>query len=260
MTMRIRLARFLLHLGEFIQSLPVMVMKPHDLVEFNKSHYKKPQTVQSWSNESFLETSLWDNELDMLDDVPDKTGDLLLLGIGGGREAIALSKMGFRITGIDFVYEMVESAKKNALRHNIVINGMVQDISNLDVPAQLYDIVWLSSAAYSSVPSLKRRVKMVQGIANTLKPGGFFLFQFHRDPRMLVSSKGYKLRRLMARCLFGNREYENGDVLWGNVEFLHAFASEQEVRAEIEQGGLSLIRFQTEMNPVRCGAICQKSQ
>ena len=258
MNFRIRAARFLLKLGDFLQSLPVVVMRPDDLVEFSRQHYTG-SGLAGWGEEALVDAGLWEEELDLLKDLPATTGELLLLGVGGGREAIPLARMGFQVTGVDYVPAMLACAQENAARRGLRLQGLVQEISRLEAPANAYDVVWLSSAAYSFVPTRARRVEMVRRIARALKPGGVFLFQFHRDLRLQAPRKIRALRRLMAVCTLGNLAYQEGDLLWGNVEFLHAFPDEQAVRAELEEGGLSVVRFQTDLNPVRWGAVCRKS-
>ena len=50
-----------------------------------------------------------DDEQKLLAELPEATGkNLLLLGVGGGREAIPLAGMGFRVTGVDYAAAMVE--------------------------------------------------------------------------------------------------------------------------------------------------------
>jgi hypothetical protein len=100
---------------------------------------------------------------------------------------------------------------------------------------------------------------MVRRITHALKPGGFFLFQFHRDSGLQSSGRGGFVRRVIATCTLGNLAYEEGDVLWGNIEFLHAFASEDAIQSELQEGGLSVVGIQTDRKPVRCGAVCRKS-
>jgi SAM-dependent methyltransferase len=258
MRLRLSFARFLLKLGEFVQTLPVVVMRPDDLVEFSRQHYARPD-LAGWADGALVDSGLTAEELDLLDALPAKTGHLMLLGVGGGREVIPLARMGFRVTGVDFVSEMVERAKENAACRGICIEGLVQEISQLEVPACSYDVIWLSSVAYSFVPTRSRRVNMLRRIAQALRPGGFFLFQFHRDTRLHHSQKVQFARRLIAACTMGNLAYEEGDMLWGNVEFIHAFASEEEVRSELVEANLSVVRFQTDRNPIRCGAVSRKN-
>lgn len=258
MGIRLSLGRFLLRLGTFIQSLPVVVMRPADLVEFSRQSYLRPPSVESWAEEGIVESGLKVEERDLLEAIPFTTGELLLLGVGGGREAIPLAHMGFQVTGVDYVPGMVQRARENAERRGLKIRGLVQEISQLQVQSGAYDVVWLSSGVYSCVPTRRRRVAMVRRIADALKPGGYFLFQFHRDPTQQPTRKTAFIRRAIAALTLGNLAYEPGDILWGNVEFLHAFASEEAVRAELKEGGLEVVCFQTERNPVRCGVVCRK--
>ncbi len=259
MSIRIRLARFLMQLGEFIQSLPVVVMKPDDLVEFSRQSYAKPEDVEGWAEDSLVDSGLTAEESDLLAEVPAKTGNLLILGVGGGREAIPMAKMGFRVTGVDFVPAMVERAKENASRRGVEMEGIVQEISRLDLPANQYDVVWMSRAMYSCVPTRQRRVEMVRRIARVLKPGGYFLCQFHWAPQPRSSGAGRLLRRLIALFSLGNLAYEEGDILWLKVEFVHAFGAEDAIRSELEEGGLSVLSVQTVLNTVRGRAVCVKS-
>jgi SAM-dependent methyltransferase len=259
MRLRIKAADLLLRLGAFLQSLPVVVMRPDDLVEFSRRSYAKPQDVESWTVDELVDSGLTPDELNLLSDLPQKTGKLLLLGVGGGREAIPLAKMGFEVTGVDYVAGMVEGAQKNAERRGIKIEGLVQEISHLAVPAETYDVVWISRSMFSCVPTRERRVEMVRRIARALKPGGYFLCQFHRGSYPQISKKGLWLRRLIAALTLGNTKYEQGDILFLNVEFLHVFKDEQALRSELEEGGLNVIRVQTEINPIRGGAVCRKT-
>jgi SAM-dependent methyltransferase len=255
---RIKLARGLLRLGAFIQSLPVMVMRPDDLVEFSRQTYARPHNVEAWAEDPLVDSGLSDDEQELVAAVPETTGDLLLLGVGGGREAIPLARLGFRVTGVDYVGAMVERAIENAARRGVQIEGLVQEISQLDVPAEAYDVVWLSRAMYSCVPTRARRVAMVRRIARALKPGGRFLCQFHWRASPRPRGRGEPVRRAIAACTLGNLAYEPGDTLWLNVEFVHEFSSEDTIRSELEEGGLSVERIGTSPTTTRASAVCRK--
>src|SRR4030042_3268189 len=253
MRLRISIARFLIQLGAFIESLSVVIMRPDDLIEFSHQTYARSHDVEVWADDTLVDSGLGDDDVDLLTAVPEKTGDLLLLGVGGGREAIPLARMGFRVTGVDYVAPMVERAKENATRRGVRFEGLVQEISLLNVPSNYYNVVWLSRAMYSCIPTRARRVEMVRRITRSLKPGSFFLCQFHWDPKYRLTGKGRFLRQLIAACTLGNTAYEEGDILWGNIEFIHVFTSEDEVQSELEEGGLSVTRILINPNSIRGG-------
>ena len=86
--------------------------------------------------------------------------------------------MGFDVTGVDFVPEMVERAKEHALKHGVRISGLVQDMSNLKIPENRYDVIWLSSSTYSLVPTKAGRINLLRKIQDSLAPGGCFVCEF----------------------------------------------------------------------------------
>ena len=70
---------------------------------------------------------------------------------------------------------MVDRAQQNAIKRGESIEGLVQEISQLALPSDTYDVVWMSRAMYSSVPTHKRRVAMLHTIATALKPDGYLI-------------------------------------------------------------------------------------
>jgi SAM-dependent methyltransferase len=236
-----------------------MVMRPDDLVEFGRQKYARPRSVTGWSQDDLLKPGLLPDEMALLEKLPLKAGRLLLLGVGGGREAIPLAQMGFEVTGVDFVPGMVEKARENAARHGLEIEGLVQEISKLDVPADSYDVVWLSSALYSCVPTRNRRVEMLRQIAQALRPGGYCVCQFHWDTIIEHSPKVELARRIVAYLTLGNLSYEKGDMLWGSVEFIHGFLTEEELRSEFEAGGVDMVHLHIPEGRIpRGGAVLVK--
>lgn len=259
MNRRVHFARLLLRLGNFIQSLPVALMKPDDLIEFSHQTYSRSSNVEAWSEDPLLNSGLSDSEQELIGEVAEIRGDLLLLGVGGGREAIPLANMGFRVTGVDYVPAMVDRALENAANRGLQIKGLVQEISRLDVNENAYDVVWLSRAMYSCVPTRSRRVAMVKRIKSALKPGGFFLCQFQCRSDLRIRGKSELLKRAFAASILGNRSYEEGDKLWLNVEFVHEFSSEETIRSEIEEGGLPVLRIRTYPSLLRGSVVCRKN-
>jgi len=258
MHIRIKAAKLLINLGRVIQSIAVVVMRPDDLIEFNRRYYSKADEIQDWSNEKWIHSGLSLLEQSLLKKTDISKGKLLLLDLGGGREAIHLAKMGFLVTGVDFIPQMVDRAKENAKKNGVEITGLVQEISILDVPEGMFDIAWLSAAMYSSVPTRKKRLGMLKRIGKALKPGGYFVFTFLWRPKLNTSPKIYFLKKMLAWLSMGNRHYEKGDMLRFNQEFFHAFTSSEELQAEISAAGLEMITVQTNDEYEFAGALARK--
>jgi SAM-dependent methyltransferase len=257
MRLRVKLGKFFMRLGSFIESLAVVVMRPDDLVEFNRSIYASPSAIASWGSESFLAEGLTMGEKDLFAQLPIEHGRLLLLGVGGGRDAIALAKMGFEVVGVDFIQELVAKAEENATRHGVFLQGLVQEISRLEVPPASFDLVLISAAMYSCIPTRERRVEMLTRIKSALKPGGYFLCQFILEPDKRPDSRAELARKAFALLSGGNRWHEPGDVLRG-AEYMHLFLSEGELRSEFAAAGFAVLHFQSEEFGTWRGAVLQR--
>ncbi|MCJ7483236.1 MAG: class I SAM-dependent methyltransferase [Thermodesulfovibrionales bacterium] len=229
-----------------------------NLVEFSRQHYLKPNNIQGWCDDEQVNSGLSTLEQSLLEKICITKGQLLLLGLGGGREAIPLAKMGFEVTGVDFIPQMVERAKETAKKSGVEISGMVQDISKLDLPESTFDVVWLSAAMYSCVPTRKRRSDMLKRINKSLSPGGYFVFGFYWNPKADASSKSVLLKKMVAWLSLGNLRYEKGDMLRFNLEFIHAFTAVEDIKGEIAQGGFELIDIQANDDHPFAGAIARK--
>lgn len=257
MNLRVPLGRFLIRLGNFIESLSLVVMRPDDLMEFNRRRYDNPEAVGHWGEDSLVEEGLTRGEQDLLAQLPIKKGRLLLLGVGGGRDAIALAKRGFAVVGVDFIQDLVAKAQEQAVRHGVAIEGLVQEISRLEVPPASFDLAVISPAMYSCIPTRGRRVAMLRRIFAALRPGGYFLCQFILDPGQKHNPRAILARKAIALLTWGNRWYEPGDGLWG-AEFMHLFLSEGEVSSEFAAAGFDPVYFQSPEFGTWRGTILQR--
>jgi len=233
-------------------------MRPDDLIEFSRRHYLEPGSVQSWGSDQLVNSGLTPLEQQLLDKITIRKGRLLLLGVGGGREAIPLAKMGFQVTGVDYIPGMIEQAEKNAKKNGVELSGLLQDISDLLLPENAFDIVWLSAAMYSCVPTRKKRIAMLNKIYKSLRPGSYFALGFFWHPQAQASSRSVWLKRLVAGLTLGNIHYEKGDMLRFNREFIHAFATREEIEREMIQGGFELVDIQASAENKFAGAVARK--
>ncbi len=243
MNFRVAFAKFLIRLGGFIQAMAIYVMKPDDLVEFSRRGYCEPRTLDWYSSLQHLEQGLYDAEISLLEAIPIRSGRLLLLGVGGGREAIALAKAGFDVTGVDYVKEMIDLAVGNARECGLDIRGVVGDISKLDLDPGSFDLVWFTQAGYSMIPTRQRRVHTLRILAAAVRNGGYVVCQFLLDEKQPRSARIELAGRIAAALSLGNLSYEAGDKLHYNSEFLHHFFSAEELRSEFEEASLDVVQL-----------------
>jgi len=230
-------------------------MRPDDLVKFGRETYAHPNQVEEFSEEAMVASGLSPGAPALLEKISLKGGGMLLLGVGGGREAIPLARAGFEVTGVDFVPDLVERAVENAKKEGLKISGLVQEISNLHVPDHSYDVVWLSFRLYSSVPTKRRRVEMLKRIRRALLPGGYFICQFLWDAGDGPSRKVVLCRKAVAFLSLGNLQHEAGDRLWDHAEFIHAFSTEEALRGEFAEAGFEVDHIRISEKMMTGGAV-----
>jgi SAM-dependent methyltransferase len=238
---RIILARFLRRLGRFISSLALMVMRPDDLVEFSRQTYADSGQVNHFASSETVDRGLIPLEKEILEKISLTQGKVLVLGLGGGREAIPLAKMGFSVTGVDFIPELVELARENAAKHGVQIEARVGELTQLALPPSTFDLVWLSDRMYSCIPTRERRINMLKKMHAALRPGGWFACMFYWYTIPGFSPPMEFLRKVFAYLSLGNLSYEPGDVLHGEIEFIHRFDNESDLDAEFTAGGFEVI-------------------
>jgi 2-polyprenyl-3-methyl-5-hydroxy-6-metoxy-1,4-benzoquinol methylase len=98
-------------------------------------------------------------------------GHILDLGCGQGRDAIALAKMGYKVSGIDVselgVKQMLNKAKEEGLN----INGRVCDMFRFEITG-FYDIIILNSILHFEKDDKKKEVELLLRISEKIKNKG----------------------------------------------------------------------------------------
>jgi SAM-dependent methyltransferase len=258
MILNIYLAKFLLRLGKMIQASAVLAMRSDDLIRFSRNTYRRPEIMAMWMDAKFVDEGLDDAETDFLRRIPFHKGEILLLGLGTGREAIALARHGYHVTGIDFIPEYIEFTEQKAQYHGLNVNGVVGDISRISLSDNRFQVIWFSPAMYSLIPTRKRRQGMLRRLHSALVDGGVMVCQFHMDPDIHGKKINTWMRRVIGFFLLGNSSYESGDMLWRNMEFLHAFKDQQELADELSGAGFKMTFFTLYSGGPRGGAILEK--
>jgi SAM-dependent methyltransferase len=250
---RMAWGRFLIRLGEAIRNIAVAVMKPDDLIELTRQRYKRAGTVEEWGSEELVAKGLTPLDKDLLEKVPVKQGRVLVLGSGGGREAIALARTGYEVVGVDYNAELSAKALENAAKHGVKIAFLVQEVSALELPSNSFDLAVLFAGMYSTMPTRRRRVQFLKKIASILKPGGYFACQFLFYPDM--NQHLPIILKIFAWLSFGNFWYEPGDRIGISEEFFHVFSSLEELKSEFSEGGFTALYFADSRHNGFLGAV-----
>jgi cyclopropane fatty-acyl-phospholipid synthase-like methyltransferase len=111
-------------------------------------------------------------------DVADRiTGSILDAGCGTGENALYFASRGHKVTGIDFLEEPIQRAKRKAAERGQSATFVVMDALALKDLPEVFDSV-IDSGLFH-VFSDEDRKRYVEGLASVLRPGGkLFLLCF----------------------------------------------------------------------------------
>jgi cyclopropane fatty-acyl-phospholipid synthase-like methyltransferase len=112
--------------------------------------------------------------LDLADRI---TGSVLDAGCGTGENALFFASRGQKVTGIDFLAEPIQRAKKKAAERVVTATFLVMDALDLKDLPEVFDSV-IDSGLFHVFSDEDRR-RYVGGLASVLMPGGrLFLLCF----------------------------------------------------------------------------------
>ncbi|MEW6170004.1 MAG: methyltransferase domain-containing protein [Candidatus Omnitrophota bacterium] len=224
---------FLSKLKGFLKSLFAVVLTPESLIKYNRACYGEDRKLKIFGVDK-ISDGLYDAEKEFIEKYNFKKNKCLILGCGGGREAIALAKLGIDVIGVDFVKEMVDMAMENSLRSEIRMKFVIGDFTNLFFKQFSFDLSMITSCMYGSIPTRERRISFLKEVKKALKEGAKLYISFWgMGPK--DNNRFFILRKVIAFLSFGNFRYQKGDRILPSNEFHHLFNSNEEFINEVEE-------------------------
>lgn len=100
------------------------------------------------------------------------TGKVLEMGCGPGRNAIYFAEKGCDVDAIDLSEQSLQWATERAKEREVNINFIHNNIFDVQIEEETYDIVYDSGCFHHIAPH--RRTNYLELIKKALKPGGYF--------------------------------------------------------------------------------------
>ncbi len=162
---------------------------------------------------------------------------VLLASAGAGRELVALSSRGLRVSAFECSQALVEEGQQRLARLGVAAPLVLSAPDEVPVLGT-FDAAIVGWGAYTHIVGSPARVAFLRGLRAQVVAGGPILVSFRarrEDSRRgrLIAAFGTALRRLRGRP----EPVEIGDTLRG--QFCH-YVARAEVEREFRQAGLGL--------------------
>lgn len=143
------------------------------------------------------DANIYDGMNTHLDDLPfykrwmphDKDATVLELCCGTGRLTLPLAREGYKITGVDHTFSMLQQAKVKAAEAGLHIEFIEADIRTLDLQKK-YDLIFIPFNSIHHLYQNEDLFKTLRGVQSHLKADGVFLLDcFNPDIHYLVENE-----------------------------------------------------------------------
>lgn len=152
---------------------------------------------------------------------------ILDLGCGRGRHSLSLAERGYHVTGIDLSETAIATARENASERNLDITFAVRDMRE-PLPEKFDAIVNLFTT-FGYFRSDEENIKVVDGIASMLSPGGIFVMDYLNEnlarTDLIPEESGtydslqYHIERKIEEDMIFKQITFSGDELKGDLQY-----------------------------------------
>ena len=152
-------------------------MKAGGLVESVRQRYAVASEVSKYAERA--EAGLLDWEHHVFEKYCQVRGQVLDVGCGGGREAIALQRAGYQVTAIDISRPQLEMARTKACALDLSIEFGLCDGAHFDFRDAIFDYVLIPSQVLGNVAGHATRLLTLREAKRVLKQDGVLAFSVH---------------------------------------------------------------------------------
>jgi hypothetical protein len=216
------------------------IFNRENLYTVDQIYYDKDQMYR---DDKYNKSGLWKWEQKVIEKYFADCKNLLLIGAGGGREVLALSRLNYQVDGYECNKNLVEFANQLLTQENV--NSQVKLIARDSCPEtqQKYDGVIIGWGAYMLIQGRDRRINLLKKIKETMNPQApiflsFYCYQKTNRYYYIIAKIGNSIRWLLRRDLL-----DVGDDLVPN--YVHYFTQTQ-IEKELKEASLKLVMYSTE--------------
>jgi SAM-dependent methyltransferase len=233
-----RLGHLVLRLSDVFYNLLPVFCPPHTLSRMVRGYYERVYTTDQTSdsvNPRLYSLEDWEREL--LDRYGIRSGRMLVLGAGRGREGIAISRRGLHVVAVESNPAAVRLGRRVAAQCGTPVQFFQADFLDLPFVAGSFDYAFLADLMYSATPGRAQRQAWLKALLSLLTPGGLLVLSFAVE-YPTSGSRGFRhqISSAVSRLPGTSETYEDGDTCYAG-HYLHVFPDEAAVHAELSGSG-----------------------
>ena len=189
-------------------------------------------STKKYRDDAYNLSGLYDWEKPMIQKHFLKAKTIMVIAAGGGREVVALSKMGFEVDGYECNTQLVGYG--NDLLHRNGIKSEIRYLPRNTVPDVIrkYDGIIVGWGAYSFMTGSKTRLAFLTDLYPFLNKDASVMISFLYTKKRTRSDKIIKGVSNFFRFFTSREKTEAGDRLI--PDYMHYF-TEEEIKAELTQ-------------------------
>jgi hypothetical protein len=196
--------------------------------------------AEYYVEDKYNQSGLFEWEKPMIEKHFSNAKNILLIAAGGGRETLALNKMGFEVDSYECNPTLVEYG--NGLLKKNGVDSKIKYLPRNSVPGEIkkYDGIIIGWGAYSLIPGGKKRLTFLAKFYPFLNIDAplmiSFLYTLKRARRDKIINKVSNFFRFFS----GRDRTDPGDRL--APDFIHYF-TEKEIKSELTQAKFRIIDY-----------------
>lgn len=160
------------------------MMEPQRLWLFDELRYRYEHPLEIDAYARQVTGGLLAEERAVIEHASPKPCEVLTLGCGAGREAFALAKQGYTVTGADISQGMLQTAariekgRRSAVGPRPIHWLWMEDPLQIPLPDSSFSLVTAFAQLLSHIPNRAARITLLREVYRVLKPGALLVASF----------------------------------------------------------------------------------